>query len=63
MTIDLNDGITAIVGPQSEVVEHRDVGCLVARAKSLRGGKMDDVIFAGTATRKPREWPKFLTCY
>ncbi len=56
-TLRLEPGITCVVGPngsgKSNVVDALAWVMGEQGVKSLRGGKMDDVIFAGTAGRSP----------
>lgn len=56
-TIEFNEGVTAVVGPngsgKSNIIEAIRWVMGEQSAKSLRGGKMNDIIFAGSESRKP----------
>src|SRR5260221_2016315 len=56
----MEPGLTGVVGPngcgKSSLLEAIGWAMGESRPKSLRGGGMDDVIFAGTATRPPRDF-------
>ncbi|WP_169567827.1 chromosome segregation protein SMC [Sneathiella limimaris] len=56
----IKDGLTGIVGPngcgKSNLVEALRWVMGETSAKNMRGGAMDDVIFAGTTSRAPRSW-------
>ena len=56
-TLEFNEGVTAIVGPngsgKSNIIEAIRWVMGEQSAKTLRGTRMNDVIFSGTHARKP----------
>lgn len=64
--LDFNKGITAVVGPNGS--GKSNIGDAVRwvlgeqSSKTLRGAKMEDIIFAGTQSRKPMGYAKVTLC-
>ena len=60
------DGLTGVVGPngcgKSNLLEALRWVMGENRPKSMRGGAMEDVIFAGAATRPARNFAEVVLC-
>ena len=60
-TLEFNEGVTAIVGPngsgKSNIIEAIRWVMGEQSAKTLRGTRMNDIIFSGTNKRKPLNSP------
>lgn len=58
--VDFSDGITGVIGPngcgKSNIVDGISFVLGAQSPKNLRGGKMEDLIFAGSDKRKPRDF-------
>lgn len=65
--IEFDQGVTAVVGPngsgKSNIVEALRWALGEQSAKSLRGGKMPDVIFSGTAKRKALNYTEVIVTF
>lgn len=62
-----DQGVTAVVGPngsgKSNITESLRWALGESSVKSLRGGKMPDVIFAGTESRKPLNYASVIVTF